>query len=265
MNILDHNRAAWNNEVRRGNQWTIPVTKEEIDAAAAGEARIFLTPLKIVPKSWLGDLKGKRVLCLASGGGQQGPILAAAGAEVTVFDNSDQQLRRDEETASAFGLKIRTVQGNMQDLSAFQAASFDMIVHPVSNVFVDDVLPVWKGCGEVIQPGGILLSGFTNPLIYMMDWEGAEKSGDCRLKYAIPYADTESLSAQELLRYQEEKIPLEFGHSLTDLIQGQIDAGFHITGFYEDKGEPLLDQYTEVFIATRAEKLGGKSDFQMVG
>ena len=117
MNILEHNRAAWNNEVRKGNQWTIPVTADEIDAAAGGEVRIYLTPLKTVPKSWLGDLKGKRVLCLASGGGQQGPILAAAGAEVTVFDNSDQQLRRDEETASAFGLKIQTVQGNMQDLS----------------------------------------------------------------------------------------------------------------------------------------------------
>jgi len=30
--------------------------------------------------------------CLASGGGQQGPVLAAAGAHVTVFDNSPRQL-----------------------------------------------------------------------------------------------------------------------------------------------------------------------------
>ena len=256
MNILKHNRTAWNNEVRKGNRWTIPATREEIDAAKRGDVRIFLTPTKPIPKDWLGDLPGKKVLCLASGGGQQGPILAAAGAEVTVFDNSDQQLRRDEETAAAFDLKIRTVQGNMQDLSVFKAESFDMIIHPVSNVFINNVLPVWQACGLVLKTGQPLLSGFTNPLVYMVDWEKADNTGICQLKYAIPYDDTKSLSAGELKRYQEEKIPFEFGHSLTDLIQGQIAAGFHITGFYEDGGEPILNAFSEVFIATRAVKTG---------
>ena len=256
MNILKHNRAAWNNEVRKGNQWTIPATREEIDAAKMGDVKIFLTPIKPIPKDWLGDLAGKKVLCLASGGGQQGPILAAAGADVTVFDNSDQQLQRDEETAFKFDLKIQTVQGNMQDLSVFKPESFDMIIHPVSNVFIDNVLPVWQACGRVLKPGRPLLSGFTNPLVYMIDWKKADHTGICQLKFAIPYDDTKSLSARELTRYQKEKIPFEFGHSLTDLIQGQIVAGFHITGFYEDAGEPLLDKFTEVFIATRAVKTG---------
>ena len=40
-----------------------------------------------MPADWFGDLAGAPVLCLASGGGQQGPLLAAAGARVTVFDN----------------------------------------------------------------------------------------------------------------------------------------------------------------------------------
>jgi hypothetical protein len=46
-----------------------------------------------VDRSWLPtDLTGKDVLCLASGGGPQGPILAAAGARVTVFDNLPRQI-----------------------------------------------------------------------------------------------------------------------------------------------------------------------------
>ena len=81
------------------------------------------------------------MLCLASGGGQQGPILAAAGANVTVFDNSPRQLAQDRLVADREGLAIETVLGDMADLSAFPDARFDLIVHPVSNVFVPDVRP----------------------------------------------------------------------------------------------------------------------------
>lgn len=254
MNILDHNRDAWNNEVTRGNQWTIPVTPAEVEAANRGMVKILLTPYKPVPDDWLGELSGLEVLCLASGGGQQGPILAAAGAKVTVFDNSDNQLKQDQITAKTYDLKIRTIRGNMQDLSVFSDGCFDLIIHPVSNCFIDNVLPVWLECGRVLRAGGYLLSGFVNPLVYMIDWELADQSGICQLKYQIPYADPISLSEAEKEKYLREKIPFEFGHSLVDLIQGQIEAGFSITGFYEDKGENILDRFTDVFIATRALK-----------
>lgn len=254
MKLLEHNRAAWNQEVRDGNQWTIPVTKDVLDEAASGQITIVLTPFKPVPNHWLGDLNGKEVLCLASGGGQQGPILAAAGAHVTVFDNSDQQLQQDATLSETYDLKIKTVQGNMQDLSVFGDQRFDMIIHPVSNCFIDDILPVWRESYRVLKPQGSLLSGFVNPLIYMIDWEQADRTKRCELKHAIPYSDILSLSPEMKEKYIREKSPFEFGHSLADQIQGQIAAGFLIAGFYEDRGEPLLDQLTDSFIATRAIK-----------
>ena len=86
MDIRDHNRRAWDREVETGNRWTQPVTPEEIARARAGDWQIGLTERKPVPADWLGDVRGRDVLCLASGGGQQGPILAAAGGRVTVLD-----------------------------------------------------------------------------------------------------------------------------------------------------------------------------------
>jgi SAM-dependent methyltransferase len=254
MNLLEHNRAAWNQEVRDGNQWTIPVTKEALDAAANGQIKILLTHYKPVPKDWMGELTGKQVLYLASGGGQQGPILAAAGAHVTVFDNSDEQLKRDASLSEIYDLKIKTVQGNMQDLSLFGDRCFDLIIHPVSNCFIDDILPVWQESYRVLKPQGSMLSGFVNPIIYMIDWEEADQTKRCELKHAIPYSDILSLSPELKEKYIREKTTFEFGHSLTDQIQGQIAAGFLIGGFYEDRGEPLLDQLTDSFIATRAIK-----------
>lgn len=56
---------------------------------------------------------GFQVLCLAGAGGQQAPYLAAAGADVTVFDLSENMLKKDEFVAKRDGLKLTIIQGNM--------------------------------------------------------------------------------------------------------------------------------------------------------
>jgi SAM-dependent methyltransferase len=144
----------------------------------------------------------------------------------------------------------------MQDLGCFAQDSFDLIIHPVSNCFIDDIRTVWKECRRVLKQNGSLLSGFNNPLIYMLDWDLADRTGQFKLAHTIPYSDLNSLSPEMKEKYTREKLPYEFGHSLTDQIQGQLDAGFVISGFYEDKGGDKLDQFTDPYIATRAVKLG---------
>ncbi|MFZ1238202.1 MAG: class I SAM-dependent methyltransferase, partial [Anaerolineae bacterium] len=176
MDVVAYNRQAWNQQVEQGNPWTVPFSAEVIAEARQGRWAIVLTPTIPVPRSWFPDpLSGRDVLCLASGGGQQGPVLAAAGAQVTVFDNSPAQLARDREVAEREGLAIRTVQGDMADLSAFAAESFDLIFHPVSNLFAPDVRPVWRECYRVLRLGGALLAGFANPVRYLFDVELADQ------------------------------------------------------------------------------------------
>jgi len=246
------NRRAWDRQVEGGNPWTIPFGPEVIAAARKGEFSLLLTEQVPVPRSWFPPLPGLEVLCLASAGGQQGPVLAAAGARVTVFDNSPRQLARDREVAEREGLELRTIEGDMRDLSAFAAGSFDLVFHPVSNVFVPDVCPVWQEAYRVLRPGGILLSGFMNPVVYLS--EQAE-DGSLEIRHPLPYSDLESLSAEEIRLRAERGDPLEFGHTLSDLIGGQCAAGFHITAFYEDRfaDEPPA-RFTATYIATRAVK-----------
>lgn len=256
LDILGHNREAWNKEAAEGNKWTIPVSAGEIAKARNGDWSVLLTPTKPVPRAWFGELKGKGILCLASGGGQQGPILAASGAKVTVFDNSPAQLARDEMVARREGLIIALEQGDMRDLSRFGAGSFDLIFHPVSNLFVDEVRPVWKECYRVLRKGGVLLAGFMNPLLYIFDLEEWDAKRTISVRYKIPYSDIGQLPPEILESRVAAKEPLEFGHSLDDQIGGQIDAGFVITGFFEDVSDgDLLDPYINTFIATKATKI----------
>ena len=217
---------------------------------------LLLTPTKPVPKEWFPNLVGTRVLCLASGGGQQSAILAAAGAQVTVLDNSPNQLAQDRLVAERDGLSIATVEGDMADLAAFQDERFGLIVHPVSNCFAPDIRPVWAEAYRVLQQGGVLLSGFANPAVYLFDL--ADSQDILQVKHALPYSDMEILSEEEKQRYAQEGSPLEFSHSLEDQIGGQLDAGLVITGLYEDgygkEEADLLNGYMPQFIATRAVK-----------
>ena len=110
MNIRKINEIAWDNEVKIGNKWTIPVTSEEVDLARKGDYKLYLTPTKPVPKNWIGNLSNKKVLCLASGGGQQSPIFSALNADVVVFDNSNAQLSKDIMVANRDNLDIEIEQ-----------------------------------------------------------------------------------------------------------------------------------------------------------
>jgi SAM-dependent methyltransferase len=255
MDIRSHNRTAWDREVERANEWTVPVSTEQIDAARRGEWSVLLTNSKPVPRDWFPELKGIDLLCLASGGGQQAPILAAAGARVTLLDNSPGQLAQDRMVAERDGLEIQIVEGDMSDLSRFADESFDFVFHPCSNLFVPDVRPVWREAFRVLRHGGILLAGFLNPVLYMFDFELAER-GKLEVRHPIPYSDLESLAGDDRQKRLQDGEPFEFGHTLTDQIGGQTDAGFLISAFYEDRhGETdALARYMATLIATRAIK-----------
>ena len=249
-----YNRKAWDSLVSKGNQWTRPVSSEVIAAARNGDWEIVLTAEKPIPKEWLMPVAGKQILCLAGGGGQQAPILAAAGGEVTTLDNSPGQLEQDQVVARREGLTIGSVLGDMRDLSPFEDNSFDLIVNPCSNSFVPDVNPVWKECFRVLKPGGSLLVGFINPLTHIFDYDKME-AGELEIRHKIPYSDYDLPEAERQALIDADE-PLWFGHSLADQMGGQIEAGFVITGFYEDRWKELsaLSDCIDLMIATRAVK-----------
>ncbi len=259
MDIRQFNKQAWMRQVANKNPWTIPVSSEEIQRARQGDWRIVLTPSKAVPDHWFPTLDGCRVLALASGGGQQGPILAAAGATVTVLDNCPAQLDQDRKVADRDGLDLRTVEGDMRDLSMFADQDFDFIVHPVSNIFVPEILPVWKEAFRVLRRGGTMIAGMTHPITYIFDLALQEK-GTLTARYSLPYSDLESLTPEERETLIGLEEPLEWSHTLEEQLGGQLNAGFVMTGFYEDiwgadhEVGKLFDRFAPFFFATRVQK-----------
>jgi SAM-dependent methyltransferase len=241
-----HNRAAWDKQVEQGNEWSIPVSSEVIARAGQGDWSVVLIGYHPVKREWFPeDLSGVDILCLASGGGQQGPTLAAAGANVTVFDNSPRQLAQDEMVARRDGLTISTVLGDMRDLSAFADNSFDLVFNPVSNLFCPDLAPVWRECHRVLRGGGTLLTGFMNPDVYLFDMEAVDR-GELIVAHQLPMVDDSRVANGDAV---------EYSHTLTEQIGGQLAAGFVLTGFEEAPHQAdATGPYMSGYYATRAVK-----------
>lgn len=248
----DHDLRFWDRQAATEGRWSRPVDAATIEQARAGIWTIGLTPVRRVPDPWLRPIEGLDVLGLASAGGQQRAILAAAGARVVAFDASEGQLEKDAMLSARYGLPLTTVRGDMRDLSAFADSSFDVIFHPCANMYIDEVRVVWRECHRVLRSGGRLLSGFNNPMVYIFDWESHER-GDLVVRHPLPFADDRDLPAQERQSYIERGVALEYSHTLDDQIGGQIEAGFEITGFYEDRQPSLAaSQYIRTAFATLA-------------
>lgn len=263
MNITEYNRNAWNLQSLEGCRWSTPYPDEFVERAKAGDWSVILTPNKAVPAEWFPgfpDLTGVKLLALACGGGQQVPLFAAAGADVISYDASDIQLEKDDEACARHGLKVKTIQGDMADLSEIPSGSIDLIFNPVSNVFAENLEPIWRECHRVLKPGGQLFCGFMNPAFFLFDHEVLEETGEFRVIYPLPYSDIESANEELLEEQLEAQLSLEYSHSWEAQIGGQCAAGFAITGFYEDDWDEestRLQGWMPMFAASRAVKWRG--------
>lgn len=250
---VEQNAKAWDWEVDHNNIWTDGCTQEQIDKARKGELDMVLSPFKKVPASWVSGITGKKVLALASGGGQQAVLLSLAGAQVTVFDVSKKQLSQDASYADKLNLHIQLVRGDMRDLSCFEDSSFDLIYNPTSSCFIDDVKAMYRHCFRILRPNGYFLTSLTNPVLYVFDEKRALKN-KLRVKYTLPYSDLTSLSAKQLEKRMQKHDTVEFSHTLEDLLGGVTECGFHITDIYTDtSGFMMMDSYIhDCYFALRA-------------
>ncbi len=226
MNYTDINASTIDRWIEEGWEWGVPIDHETYLNARSGDWDVLLTPTKPVPHEWFGELKGKKLLGLASGGGQQMPIFAALGADCTVLDYSEKQLESERLVAQREGYRIRIVRGDMTKRLPFDDGEFDIVFHPVSNCYVKDVLHVWRECARVLKKGGVLLSGTDHFVNHLVD------DDEERIVNRLPFDPLENPGQMKQL--EENDCGVQFSHTITEQIGGQLKAGFRLTDMYED-------------------------------
>ena len=249
MEYQELNAQTIDRWIEEGWEWGVPISRETYAAAKAGRWDVLLTPTKPVPHGWFGELRGKRVLGLASGGGQQMPIFAALGAVCTVLDYSERQLASERLVAEREGYGIEILRGDMTQPLPFADGSFDLIFHPVSNCYVEEVEPIWRECFRVLRPGGVLLAGLDNGINFLFEGEDETK-----VVNRLPFNPLKNPEQMEQL--QRDDCGVQFSHTLEEQLGGQLRAGFRLTELYEDTNGAgrLHEMNIPSFVATRAVK-----------
>ncbi len=248
MAYQEINAAVISTWCREGWEWGRPIDHETYVRALEGQWDVFLTPTKPVPHWWLGELRGKRVLGLASGGGQQMPIFAALGAECTVLDYAPAQCESERMVAAREGYDITVLQADMTKPLPFADGSFDLIFHPVSNCYVEKVEPIFRECYRVLKKGGRLVGGYDIGTNYIFD------AKEEWLTYKLPYNPLKDAALyEECLR---DNCGIQFSHTVEEQLDGQLEAGFRILRLYEDTNGAgnLHDHGVPSFLAVLAEK-----------
>ncbi len=248
MQYQDINAETIDGWCQEGWEWGIPISHETYLEAQQGNWEVYLTPTRPVPHTWFGELAGKKILGLASGGGQQIPILKALGADCTVLDYSGRQCQSERLVAEREGYAVEIIQADMTKRLPFAEETFDLIFHPVSNCYVEEVLPIFKECYRILKKGGVLLCGLDTGINYIFNEEQTQ------IAYALPF---HPLRDEKL--FQEcmaKKEGIQFSHTLEEQIGGQLKAGFCLAELYEDtNGYGNLHEHNiPTFIATRAVK-----------
>lgn len=248
MKYQDINAETIDRWVEQGWEWGAPVDHETFLKAKEGVWNVKLTPTKFVPHSWFGDLRGKIVLGLASGGGQQMPIFSALGAECTVLDYSIRQLESEKAVSKREGYKIEIIRYDMTEPLPFPDEFFDLIFHPVSNCYVREIKPIWKECFRVLKKGGYLLSGVDHYINYIVDAE------ENKIVNRLPFDPLQNADQRKLL--EEDDAGMQFSHFLEEQINGQLEAGFSLLELYEDtNGAGRLHELNiPTFLAMRSVK-----------
>jgi SAM-dependent methyltransferase len=251
MNYTDINSQTIDGWVKEGWEWGTPLTHEAYVKALAGDWSVVLTPCKAVPKAWFPELSAAKLLGLASGGGQQMPVFCARGADCTVLDYSDAQLESERMVAEREGYRISIVKADMTKRFPFDDATFDIIFHPVSNCYIEDVQHVWQECYRVLKKGGVLLAGLDNGISYLFD---DIEAGPLLVTNKLPYNPLKDKALYDKLDLAD--MGIQFSHTLEEQVGGQLKAGFTVTDLYEDSdAEGLLHDYNiPQYIATRAVK-----------
>lgn len=227
-------------------QWGRPIDSRTYAEAKTGRWDVLLTPTKPVPHYWFGgSLEGRRLLGLASGGGQQIPVFSALGAKCTVLDYNDDQLESERMVARREGYDVDIVKADMTRPLPFADETFDIIFNPASLCYVEKVEPIIRECWRILKGNGVLMITFENGINYITDPED-----EGRICQALPFNPLEDPSL-----YSRED-GYQFSHSFSEQIGGLIRAGFTLTDVYEDtNGYGLLHELNiPSFWAVRAVK-----------
>lgn len=243
-NYVDYNAFIFENWKEEYDFcWMKPITHADFLKVKDGENLLTVTPNKKVPFEWYKNCKNKKVLGLAAGGGQQMPIFAALGANCTLIDASKSQIENDLSISIRENYDINLINGDISQRLPFDDESFDIVINPISNHYIENIYPMFKEIYRVLKHGGLFILGFETEIFWTVNLDTN------KLEKKLPI---NPLKNKELYKkVKKSKNAFQFSHTTTEQIGGQLNVGFRLIDIYDDIEDGIFSELNiPTFMAT---------------
>jgi SAM-dependent methyltransferase len=113
----------------------------------------------------LGNVRGKDVLEIGCGGGQNAIVLKKWGANSVGLDISEEQLKCARKLAKKEHVKVPFCIGNMEDLSMFDDESFDIVLSAFGIGYSGNLAKIFREVFRVLRKNGLFVFCDVHPLV----------------------------------------------------------------------------------------------------
>jgi 2-polyprenyl-3-methyl-5-hydroxy-6-metoxy-1,4-benzoquinol methylase len=188
------NEAAWNQGPYEA--WT---TRYGTPAEAAAKITINPAARLSTLQTWIGEVRGKKVVNLLGSHGSKAVALALLGAQATVVDIASENARYANELAEAAGVTIKYIVSDVLELPDVELSGDYHIVLMEFGIlhYFTDLLPLMKIVSKLLCPGGRLVLQDFHPITTKLISSRGTTQAIRKHKVTGDYFDT-SLEAVEV-------------------------------------------------------------------
>jgi ubiquinone/menaquinone biosynthesis C-methylase UbiE/ADP-ribose pyrophosphatase YjhB (NUDIX family) len=179
----------------------------------------------------LGDVRGKRAIVLGCGGGQDVVALTRMGAVAVGVDYAPEQLAYARKYAARHeAANASFVECDVEDLSRFDDASFDLAVSIHVLDYVEHLDAALGGAARILRPGGVLVIAVKHPFDLCVD---ATEGGAPFFLYAPYWMQREDwtweMGAKDTARFRR------YRRTMSEWVEQLVAAGFGVERLFEPK------------------------------
>jgi ubiquinone/menaquinone biosynthesis C-methylase UbiE len=183
----------------------------------------------------IGDIRGKKVIDLGCGGGQNAVALNKMGAEVTGVDFSYEQITLARKLADDSGSSIMFESADISSLPFIDDCSRDLAISACVISFVENIDSFFAETFRILKSRGRFILSDMNPLQYVLD------ETEDGMTFNNPYFQ-KTLPINWSWEFEELPRAPRFRHYVRPVTQyhnSLVDAGFVTKRILEP--EPTLD------------------------
>ncbi len=175
----------------------------------------------------IGNIKGKKVLEIGCGAGQNSIAFAKKGARVTGIDASREQIFFGKKLAEFNKVKVKFIQGSIQTIPWIKPNSIDLVFSAFALQYIKNLKKCFKEVYRILKRQGIFVFSLDHPIWFSGKWK--------KNRFVWENYWNKKIETNWKKRYGVNVKVVFFPHTVEEIFEALMKAGFLVERILEPK------------------------------